>query len=215
MDGDTHTHRTDGPGDRRIEYFDGLAETWDEQYSDRAAARRHLERLREVIGLRPGRDVLEVGCGSGSLTAWLVEAVRPGRVTAVDFAPRMIAIAAGRGIDASFRLLDVCSDALGECLYDVALCFHSFPHFRDQAAAVENIARSLKQGGRLAVVHIECSDAINAFHASLAGPVSGDRLPGGDEWNGLLARAGLELRELRDDGHGFLMVASKAAVSLA
>ena len=199
--------------DPRVAYFDGQAETWDLSGPDPAAGVRRMEELRAPIGLEAGCDVLEVGCGTGSLTAWLVEAVRPGRVTAVDFAPKMIAKAAVKAIDASFRCLDVCADDLGEGLYDVALCFHSFPHFRDQAAALRNLARSLKASGRLAVVHLRGSEQINAFHASVGGAVRGDRLPKGERWDRLLAEAGLTRQELRDGEDGFLLVARRPAAS--
>jgi SAM-dependent methyltransferase len=199
--------------DPRIAYFDGFAESWDVSGPDPAAGIRRMEALRGAIGLEAGCDVLEVGCGTGSLTAWLVEAARPGRVTGIDFAPRMIAKAAVRRLDASFRCLDVCADDLGAGRYDVALCFHSFPHFRDQAAALRNLARSLKAAGRLAVVHLRGSEQINAFHASVGGAVRGDRLPQGEQWDGLLAEAGLTRQELRDAEDGFLLVARRPAAS--
>ncbi len=208
------TAETHGPHERtdpRIAYFDACAETWDAGGPDPAAGVRRVEELRDSIGLEAGCDVLEVGCGTGSLTAWLVEAVRPGRVTAIDFAPKMIAKAAARGIDATFRCLDVCADDLGEGLYDVALCFHSFPHFRDQAAALRNLACGLKASGRLAVVHLRGSEQTSAFHASVGGPVRGDRLPQGEQWDRLLAQAGLTRRELRDRQDGFLLVARRPA----
>ena len=197
--------------DPRIAFFDTHAATWDATGPDPAAAIASMEELRNLIGLGPGCDVLEVGCGTGSLTRWLVEAVRPGHVTAADFAPKMIAQAAAKGIDASFRCLDVCADDLGQRLYDVVLCFHSFPHFRDQAAALRNLARGLKPGGRLAIVHLRGSRYVNAFHASVGGPVAGDRLPEGHRWDLLLAEAGLKCRELRDQEGGFLLLACRGA----
>ena len=43
--------------------------------------RRHIE----ALGIGPGARALEVGCGNGSISAWLAERVGPGgRVVAVD-----------------------------------------------------------------------------------------------------------------------------------
>ena len=43
--------------------------------------RRHIERL----GIGPGARTLEVGCGNGSMSAWLAQRVAPGgRALAVD-----------------------------------------------------------------------------------------------------------------------------------
>ncbi len=52
-----------------------------------------------------GNALIEVGCGTGQLTRWLADRVRPGRVVAIDFSPRMIekASAAGGG---EFRVAD-------------------------------------------------------------------------------------------------------------
>jgi len=86
-----------------------------------------LSRHVGLLALEPGQSLLEVGCGTGKTTAWLAAQVAPGRVTAIDFAPQMIAKAKAKGIDADFACLDVCGEALGSGRYDVILCFHKLP----------------------------------------------------------------------------------------
>lgn len=199
--------------DPRIAFFDRCAPTWDEDGLNATAARCRMGELTDAVGIRPGSDILEVGCGTGLLTQWLVREAAPGRVTAVDFSPEMIARALAKGIDAKFLLKDVCRDDLGDAWYDVVLCFHSFPHFRDQSAALRMLARSLKSYGRLAVVHLRGSDHINEFHTSVGGAVGGDLLPVGTQWVPLLEQAGLDCLELRDDNSGFLLVAAARAPS--
>jgi 2-polyprenyl-3-methyl-5-hydroxy-6-metoxy-1,4-benzoquinol methylase len=110
----------------------------------------------------------------------------------------MIQKARAKGIDADFACLDVCSDDLGEGRYDVILCFHSFPHFRDQQAALKNFAKALKPRGRLIVMHLAGSEHINHFHASIEGAVCDDVLPVGEDWPPLLAQAGLSKKKLID-----------------
>ena len=41
--------------------------------------------------LRPGIRVLDLGCGPGSITLGLAEAVAPGEVVGVDFQPSQVA----------------------------------------------------------------------------------------------------------------------------
>ena len=191
--------------DPRVAFFDHQASTWDSSEQPPAET---LERLAEHAGLLElgrGEDVLEVGCGTGQLTRWLADVVRPGKVTAVDFSPAMLEKAGTKDIDAEFRLADVCGDSLGRERFDVAFCFHSFPHFRDQAAALANIAGALKPAGRLIVMHLDGSAEINAFHDSVGGAVEGDHLPIGDEWERLLGAAGLrEVRRIDEQGLFFL-----------
>lgn len=161
-----------------------------------------LDEHADLIDLKSDDDVLEAGCGTGKTTAWLVKHAAPGRVTAVDFAASMVQRARAKGIDADFACRDLVSDDLGRDCFDVVFCFHAFPHFRDQPAALAAFARALRSGGRLLVLHVSGSRRINEFHAGLEGPVRGDVLPEGDaRWRALLTPAGLSLTRLidRDD----------------
>jgi SAM-dependent methyltransferase len=193
--------------DPRIAYFDALAAGWDDAAGGPAAAGR-LASHADLLGLRAGQRLLEVGCGTGKSTAWLAAQVAPGRVTAIDFAPQMLAKAAAKGIDADFAPLDACADDLGQRRYDVILCFHSFPHFRDQAAALRRFRRALRPAGRLIVMHLAGSQHINRFHAGLDGPVRRDALPVGDQWPPLLAEAGLRLTKIIDREDLFFLAAA-------
>ncbi len=184
--------------DPRVAYFDELAGRWDQEEPSPQAMIAGLARRAELLALRGGQSLLEVGCGTGKTTAWLAEQVAPGRVTAIDFAPAMIARAKAKGIDADFACRDVCRDDLGREKYDVALCFHSFPHFRDPPAALRILARALRPGGRLIVMHLAGRERINSFHAQLCGAVRGDALPAEGEWPALLAEAGFQRQALVD-----------------
>ena len=195
--------------DRRIAYFDALAAEWDDEEPSAETMVARLSQHADLLGLAPGQHLLEVGCGTGKTTAYLAAQVAPGRVTAIDFAPAMIAKAKTKGIDAEFACLDVCSDDLGEGLYHVVLCFHSFPHFRDQALALRHFARALRPGGRLIVMHLVGSEPLNRFHAGLEGPVNVDALPVGEQWDPLLSQAGLQSTQLIDREDLFFLDASE------
>jgi len=196
--------------DPRIAYFDALAAAWDREEPSAETMIARLTHHADLLALRAGQDLLEVGCGTGKTTAWLAERVAPGRVTGVDFAPEMVARAAAKGIDADFACLDVCDGDLGRNRYDVVLCFHSFPHFRDQPAALRNFARALKPAGRLIVMHLAGSEQLNRFHASLDGPVNGDVLPVGRQWEDLLGKADLKQTAIIDREDLFLLQAAHA-----
>jgi len=197
--------------DPRRKFFDDLAARWDEQEPSERTMTERLAEHADLLALAGGQRLLEVGCGAGKTTAWLAARVAPGRVTAIDFSPEMIAKARSKGIDADFACMDVCSDDLGAGRYDVILCFHSFPHFRDQPAALRSFRRALKPGGRLIVMHLAGSEQINRFHAGIDGPVNGDVLLAGAEWGALLSAAGLEQHSLIDREDLFFLSASAAA----
>jgi len=199
------------PADPRIAFFDGHAPTWDQSGPNPAVTLHRLDELAHRLGLQPGQDLLEVGCGTGQITAWLADRVKPGRVTAVDFSPGMLAQARARGVDADFELRDICLPAPASKRFDVVLCFHSFPHFRSQAEALKQIATLLKPAGRLLVVHLAGSAQLNAFHHKVGGPVGHDHLPPSGRWTSLLAPAGLQILEAADQDDLFLLVVSPLA----
>ncbi len=194
--------------DPRIAFFDQMAADWDNSEPSNHAMIAKLEQQTDRLSLKFGQNLLEVGCGTGKVTAWLAQQVEPGHVTAIDFSPRMIEKAKLKEIKAEFCCLDVCCDDLGCDLYDVILCFHCFPHFRDQSAALANFTRAMKQGGRLIIMHMAGSKQINDFHSALDGPVKGDILPATtDQWNELLANCGLQCKMLIDTDDLFFLQA--------
>lgn len=201
----------DSASDPRTAFFDDLAGRWDHGEQSPEETVRRVAELAGHLAIEPGQDVLEVGCGTGQLTGWLVEQASPGKVVAVDFAPAMVAMAQAKSISAEFRVADACGGDLGTDCFDVVLCFHSFPHFRDQPGALRNLARALKPGGRLIVMHLAGSAAINAFHSGVGGVVSGDHLPCAEAWPPILAAAGLRLVSLVDRDDLFLLIAEQVA----
>ena len=93
--------------DPRVAFFDRQAPTWDRTGPDPVMTLRRLGELEGRLGLKSGMEVLEVGCGTGQITGWLVERVRPGRVVAWDFSPAMLEMARARAVDADFELREI------------------------------------------------------------------------------------------------------------
>ena len=195
--------------DPRVQYFDELAPRWEEVGPDPAETIAKVERHRDLLQLSPGTDLLEVGCGTGQLTGWLASQVKPGRVIAVDFAPAMLNEARAKQLDADFRHLDVCADDVGIGLYDVILCFHAFPHFRDQPAAVQSFARALRPQGRLLIMHKAGSGQINAFHSQVGGAVRTDFLPSQSQFQAMMTTENLTIRQYIDREDLFFLNAQR------
>ncbi|MCX8108046.1 MAG: methyltransferase domain-containing protein, partial [Verrucomicrobiae bacterium] len=165
--------------------------------------------MKSGLGIEAGMDLLEVGCGTGQLTELLASWVRPGRVTGVDFSPCMLERARAKCPNADFKLLDICNEPPALAQFDVVLCFQSFPHFRDKTAALGNIARALKPGGRLIILHFASSAQIGALHASMGDAVACDMLPPPPMWPKWLGAAGLQLESYTDREGLFLLVARR------
>lgn len=195
--------------DPRIEFFNRLAPAWDATGPSPVATLKQIQSLQPQLHLKPGQDLLELGCGTGQITGWLARCIQPGRVVAADFSPAMLERARDRGVEAEFRLLDICVEQSVTELFDVVLCFHSFPHFRDPTAALRQINRLLKPGGQLLVLHLAGSAHLNAFHRQLAAPVCQDHLPAASDWPALLQPVSLNLVEALDHEGLFLVRALK------
>lgn len=196
--------------DLRVEFFNHHAASWDADPEEVARTLNRLEQLRDRIGLKPGHNVLELGCGTGRITRWLADTVHPGRVVASDFSPAMLAQARSRGVPAELRFMDICAEVTVDDRYDVVFCFHSFPHFRDASRALRNIRGLLRPNGQLIVMHLAGSAEINLFHSRLAHPVCHDLLPSPVHWPQLLTGAGLNLISLTDEPGLFLLRADPA-----
>lgn len=107
--------------------------------------------------LRPGLDLLDIGCGPGSITLDLATHVAPGRVLGLDSAPTVVesarAAAAERG-DGSTRFAVGDLYALSEvpdASYDVVFAHQVLQHLSDPVAALREMARVTRPGGLVAV----------------------------------------------------------------
>lgn len=115
-----------------------------------------MDLLLDTADLRPGEDVIDVACGTGLVTLPAATSVAPkGRVFATDLSPKMIAAVEMRA--AAHRLTNVdvhCCDAehLGDdTSFDVALCSLGLMYVPNPLAAVSELHRVLRPGGRTVV----------------------------------------------------------------
>lgn len=106
--------------------------------------------------LKPGIEVLDLCCGSGPMSFWFEE--QGAKVTGVDYAPYMIALAkreaSRRNSAVEFIEADILTHDLGQARYDLASCFGNsisdFP-LSDFEKMVNQVDNSLKPGGRFAL----------------------------------------------------------------
>ncbi|MGC5245898.1 methyltransferase domain-containing protein [Gordonia sp. DT219] len=105
--------------------------------------------------LRPGLDLLDVGCGPGSITVDLARLVAPGRVRGVEITEAPLgqarALAAQRGIPVEFAVDDAYRLTTPDDSVDVAHAHQVLQHLSDPVAALREMRRITRPGGVVAV----------------------------------------------------------------
>src|SRR4051794_23870971 len=109
--------------------------------------------------LRPGLDLLDVGCRPGSITVDLAARVAPGRVLGVDVASAPLEqareLAARAGVQAEFRVGDVYALEADDGSFDVVHAHQVLQHLTDPVAALREMARVCRAGGVIAVRDVD------------------------------------------------------------
>ena len=108
--------------------------------------RGHIERL----GIGPGARTLEVGCGNGSLSAWLAGRIGPGgRAVAVDLDLSLVE-ADVPGLE--LRQADILAGPVEPRDFDLVTARAVLHHVADAEAAVVNLVASVRPGGMVLLI---------------------------------------------------------------
>jgi ubiquinone/menaquinone biosynthesis C-methylase UbiE len=107
------------------------------------------QRLIDLLKINPADDVLDVGCGTGSLTAQLRK-ITKGKVVGTDIAEGMLQKASTQYPDIKFRTIAGENlDYQGE--FNVVYCNSTMQWFNDPEKAARSMHSALKKFGRLGV----------------------------------------------------------------
>ncbi|MQA79123.1 MAG: methyltransferase domain-containing protein [Streptosporangiales bacterium] len=154
--------------------------------------------------LRPGASLLDVGCGSGTITADLAALVAPGTVTAIDASADILEaaerVAAGRGLtNLRFEVADVHALPYADDAFAVVHAHQVLQHLADPVAALREMRRVVAADGVVA-----------ARDADYAAMTWHPDVPELDEWLALYHRVATHNRGEPDAGRR-LQVWARAA----
>ncbi|MGH2947952.1 MAG: methyltransferase domain-containing protein [Solirubrobacteraceae bacterium] len=195
----------------QLAFDEDLGRQLEVMYRTRDVLRRR-QLVRDALAARPGERILDVGCGPGFYAAELLEQVGPeGSVTGVDASAQMLAVAARRCEalgNVSFHQGDATALPVADASADGAICVQVLEYVQDVPAALGELRRALRPGGRLVVwdvdwatLSIHSTDpersqrVLEAWDAHLAHPSLPRTLAP------LLRAAGFE--DVRVEGHAF------------
>jgi demethylmenaquinone methyltransferase/2-methoxy-6-polyprenyl-1,4-benzoquinol methylase len=97
---------------------------------------------------------------------------------------------------------------LFEEVFDVVVCYSSFPHFQDKLKSLVEMYGVIKDGGRLFICHTSSRYAINEIHRQIPS-VQNDLLPDEDEMRILLTMAGFIDICIEDNSDSYFASAKK------
>ena len=108
------------------------------------------------VNPQPGDAILDLGCGTGELSAYLAELVKPeGYVIGVDPDVKRLNLAKATHLDIkNLSFVEGNSDnfnGMGSEKYDIIFLNQVFHWIPDQQQAFKNMFNSLKEGGKIAI----------------------------------------------------------------
>lgn len=116
--------------------------------------------------LQDGMDILELGCGWGSLTLWMAQAFPRSRITAISNSQSQRAFITARSAELGLTNVQVVTADVQtfetDQRFDRIVSVEMFEHMRNYALLLQRISRWLRPHGRL-FVHIFCHHATSYF----------------------------------------------------
>lgn len=167
------------------------ATSYQQQYS---YVWQHGESLLAQLNPQSGDRILDLGCGTGQLTAQIAES--GAEVVGIDSDPAMIALAQANYPQLTFQVADATSFELSKAV-DAVFSNAVLHWVKDAAAAAECMAKALKPGGRL-VAELGGRGNVNAILSALQQASGRENLspwyfPSVGEYAAVLEKAGLEV----------------------
>lgn len=153
-----------------VAIFDKLAHVYQDKYMDTSLYHTSFDLFCSSITTY-GAGLLEVACGPGNVTRYLLDQRPDFKITGTDLAPRMLELARENNPEAAFRQMDC--RYIGELdeQYDALMAGFALPYLSREEAIqfIRDAGQLLKQGGILYLSTMEDEYSKSGFRASSSG----------------------------------------------
>jgi len=193
--------------ENKIDFFNKLAERWDENdIVDSEKYRRIIKFLR----LKEKDKILDVGTGTGVLIPYVLEVEKNVWIFAIDIAEKMIDKLKSKNFpkNVSPFIMDICKTSYKENFFDKIIANACFPHFDNKKMALKEIYRILKKDGIFVISHPIGREYVNEIHKKYY-PVENDILEDIKTLKKFVEGFGFELIEGIDEKDFFIVVFKK------
>jgi arsenite methyltransferase len=141
-----------------LAFNEDVGKQFEAAYQVRDAIRRR-RLVRAALGATAGDRILDVGCGPGFYCAELLEEVGPdGRVVGLDMSSQMLVLAerrCARYDTVEFREAEATALPVEDAAFDGAICVQVLEYVRDVPAALAELHRVVRPGGRVVVWDVD------------------------------------------------------------
>jgi len=142
----------------QLVFDESMVEQLEKVYATRDILRRR-RLVREALAPAPGERILDVGCGPGFYAAEILQEVgEQGSVVGVDTSAAMLGVAAKRAKgspNADFRKADATELPVEDGEFDAALSVQVLEYVADATAALRELRRALRPGGRVVIWDVD------------------------------------------------------------
>lgn len=154
-----------------IQLFDHFAETYQEKYGDQSSYAATFDRFCAALPVGAAR-VLEIGCGPGNVTRYLLDQRPDLALTAIDLAPEMLRLAREQLPQVDFREMDARNIRSLQGSFDGILAAFCLPYLSrpETAQLIQDAKALLRPGGVLYLSTMEGNYAASGWQ----GPSTGE-----------------------------------------
>jgi len=150
--------------------MEGMVATWYAKNTAKLSADFKANARRIATLLTPDARVLEVAPGPGYLAIELAR-LGPYRITGLDISRSFVRMASEAatqaGVDVDFQLGDAAAIPFPESRFDFVVCRAAFKNFSDPEAALREMHRVLKPGGRALIIDMRRDATDEAIEATV------------------------------------------------
>lgn len=138
-----------------VALFDKYANDYQEKYMDVQLYHAWLDEFCSM--LKDNATVLEVACGPGNITRYLLDKRPDLKITGTDLSPNMLALARVNNPEAEFELMDAKDIGARDKQYDAILCGFCLPYLCKEEAVglISDSVKALETGGVIYISTME------------------------------------------------------------
>jgi MPBQ/MSBQ methyltransferase len=116
--------------------------------TQKEACENLMDQLLAFIPDKQGK-MLDVACGKGETTRYLLSYYQPSKVTAIDISEKLLEVCRGNAPGCTFTMMDAVRIGFKDNCFDNVICVEAAHHFKTREKFLQEVHRVLKPGGRL------------------------------------------------------------------